>query len=82
MVGLVAAYFLDEGFGSTAGDVAGHSLNGTVVGAAWTASGQFRQAIDFDGVNEAVSFPDANALDLANTGTMEAWVKLDTFRTF
>ena len=39
------------------------------------ASGRFGQALSFDGVNDIVSVPDANSLDLTSGMTLEAWVK-------
>ena len=43
-------------------------------GALWSASGRFGSAVSFDGVDDVVSVPDANSLDLTSGMTLEAWV--------
>jgi hypothetical protein len=71
--GLVAAYSFDTG-GQTI-DASGHGHNGVVKGATWTSSGRFGGAFAFDGVDDWISVPDADLLDLTNAGTFEAWVR-------
>ena len=41
----------------------------------WNAGGRFGSALSFDGVNDWVSVPDANSLDLTTGMTLEAWVR-------
>jgi hypothetical protein len=72
--GLVAAYGFNEGTGITAGDSSGNGLTGTLSGPTWIAAGRFGGALSFDGVNDLVTVPDANALDLTTAMTIEAWV--------
>ena len=62
--GLVAGYGFEEGTGAAVADASAGGNNGTVSGAVRTASGRFGQALSFDGVNDIVSVPDANSLDL------------------
>jgi hypothetical protein len=69
--GLIAAYGLNEGTGTTAGDAAGHT--GTISGATWT-TGKFGGALQFDGVNDMVTIADAPDLHLSTGMTVEAWV--------
>jgi Concanavalin A-like lectin/glucanases superfamily len=71
----VAAYSFDEGSGTTVKDVIG-SHNGTISGASW-ATGKYGSALNFDGLNDLVSIPDAPELDLTKTFTLEAWVRPD-----
>ena len=58
-----------------AADGSGHGHDGAVEGAQWTPAGRFGGALRFDGVDDLVSVPDADALDLAAGGTWEAWAK-------
>ena len=77
--GLVAGYRFGEGVGTTTADVSVNGNGGTLVnGAAWTAAGKYGSAINFDGVDDHVRVADSASLDIGRTGTVEAWVKLDT----
>ena len=44
----------------------------------WSAAGRFGSALSFDGVNDWVTVPDANSLDLSTGMTLEAWVRPST----
>jgi fibronectin type 3 domain-containing protein len=77
-VGLVAAYGFEETSGTTAADSSGKGSTGTVSGATPVTGGKFGRALSFDGINDLVTVPDANALDLAPGMTLEAWVKPTT----
>jgi hypothetical protein len=72
--GLVAAYGFDETSGATATDASGNGHIGTLTGATRSPSGRFGGALSFDGINDWVTVPDANALDLTTGITMSAWV--------
>ena len=61
--------------GTTATDASGRGNTGTISGPARTTAGQFGGALSFDGVNDWVTIPDANTLDLTTGMTMEAWVR-------
>ena len=77
--GLVAAYRFGEGVGTTTADASANGNAGTLVnGPAWTTGGKYGGAINFDGSNDSVRVADSASLDLGRTGTVEAWVKLDT----
>ncbi len=76
--GLVAAYGFDEPSGTTATDTSPTHDNGTINGPLRSTTGRFGGALSFDGVNDLVSVPDANALDLTNGMTLEAWVNPTT----
>ena len=72
--GLVAAYGFDEASGATVTDASGNGRTGTLTGATRTTSGRFGGALSFDGINDWVTVPDNNALDLTTGITMSAWV--------
>jgi RHS repeat-associated protein len=78
VAGLVAAYGLDEGTGTAVADASGTGNGGTASGASWVDPGKYGKALSFDGTDDYVSIADASPLDLAGTGTVMAWVKLDT----
>jgi len=75
-VGLVAAYGLNAGSGTTVSDASGANNPGTISGATWSTAGMFgTNALSFDGVNDWVTVADSNSLDMTGALTMEAWVK-------
>jgi hypothetical protein len=71
---LVGAWGFNEASGSTVSDKSGNSNTGTIAGATRTTAGKFGSALQFDGVNDAVSVPDSASLDLSRGMTLEAWV--------
>ena len=72
---LVAALGLNEGSGLSVVDSSGRGNGGSLAGGAlWSTSGRFGSAVSFDGVDDVVSVPDANSLDLTSGMTLEAWV--------
>jgi hypothetical protein len=73
--GLVAAYGFEESTGTTVADRSGTGNTGTLTGPAWTATGRFGSALNFDGVDDRVVIADANSLDLTTGMTLEAWVR-------
>ncbi len=73
--GLVAAYSFDEGTGTSVADAAGKGNGGTISGASWDSAGRNGKALSFDGVDDRVTVPDANSLDLTSSMTLEAWIK-------
>ena len=71
--GLVAAYAFDEGTGTAVADASGNGLNGTISGASWV-TGKNGNALSFNGVNNLVTVPASNLLNLTTGMTLEGWV--------
>jgi hypothetical protein len=80
--GLVAAWGFDAGAGMQTADASGNGHAGTISGAAWTTSGRYGSALNFDGVNDWVTVADAAALDLTNRMTLSAWVRPDSLQGY
>ena len=72
--GLVAAYGFNEVSGPTAIDASGNGNNGTISGAARTASGMYGGALLFNGTNAVVTISNSVPLELTTGMTIEAWV--------
>nr|MBA2305323.1 hypothetical protein [Acidobacteriota bacterium] len=78
VVSLVGAYGLTEGTGAATMDSSGNSNTGALLnGAAWTA-GKYGFGVLLDGVNDHISIPNAPSLQLGRTGTIEAWVRINS----
>jgi concanavalin A-like lectin/glucanase superfamily protein/galactose oxidase-like protein/Big-like domain-containing protein len=73
--GLVGAYGFEETTGTDTVDSSGGARTGTLNGPTRSLTGKFGSALSFDGINDWVTIPDANALDLTNAMTLEAWVR-------
>ena len=73
--GLVAAYAFDEGSGTTATDITGHGLKGTISGATWTAQGWDGNALSFNGSSSYVDLTNPTLLKITGSVTWSAWVK-------
>ena len=73
---LIAHYKFDAGSGTVLVDNSGNSNNGTIYGAPAWVTGKSGYAIDFDGVDDYVSIPDAASLNFG-TGdfTICTWFK-------
>lgn len=72
--GLVAAYSLNEGLGTTAADASGNANTGTIMNAEWTKGGKFGNALVFNGHDALVTIAHAASLHLTSGMTLEAWV--------
>jgi chitodextrinase len=73
--GLVAAYGLNEGSGTTIGDSSGNGISGALQSATWTAGGKYGNALSFNGTNSYVDLGNPAALQLTGSMTVEAWIK-------
>jgi hypothetical protein len=68
--GLQGYWRFDETSGLTAADSSGNNRVGTVTGPAWTPAGRLNNALDFDGVDDVVSFNSPAATQV----TVAAWI--------
>jgi fibronectin type 3 domain-containing protein len=73
--GLVAAYGMDAGSGTTLADQSGAGNNGTISNGTWLSSGKYGGALSFNGTNTSVSIPNSASLGLSSAMTLEAWVR-------
>lgn len=69
--GLLVAYSLDDGAGTTVADDSGNGSHATLSGATWTSTGRFGSALSFDGVNDRIIGP---RVTLGSQFTLMAWV--------
>ncbi|MGI9258462.1 MAG: LamG domain-containing protein, partial [Gammaproteobacteria bacterium] len=77
--GPVAHWKLDDGTGLTAVDSeGGHNGTLTTGGPTWVA-GQIGDALDFDGIDDAIIVPHDDTLSLTQAMTFSAWVRSDAF---
>jgi hypothetical protein len=74
----IAAYSFTEGQGTTVDDIFGNH-DGTISGATWDSSGKYGSALSLDGVDDFVTVPEPDELDLTGPFTLSAWVRPDTF---
>ncbi|MFI7638897.1 LamG-like jellyroll fold domain-containing protein [Nonomuraea sp. NPDC049400] len=72
--GLVAAYGMEEGTGTTVGDSSGQNNTGAATDTSWT-TGKHGKALSFNGSSSWVSVPHAPSLRLTNAVTLSAWVQ-------
>ncbi len=74
--GLVAAYSMNAGSGTSVADTSGNAHTGTLsgAGATWTTSGKYGGGLNFNGSSGAVTVPDSPAFALGNF-TLSAWIK-------
>ncbi len=69
---------LDESSGTSLADSSGNGNNAACTNCPTLgADGIYNSAVTFDGVNDVVSIPDDNSLDLTSAGTVEAWIKIE-----
>jgi hypothetical protein len=78
--GLVAAYGMGEGTGTTVGDSSGNANIGTITGTGvtWTAQGKYGSGLAFNGVGGNVTIPHSASLNLTSSFTLSAWVQKTT----
>ncbi|MDH3455888.1 MAG: fibronectin type III domain-containing protein [Gemmatimonadota bacterium] len=71
---LVAHWTLDEGSGTVAGDASGYGNSGTLMNGPTWVPGYTGTALSFDGDDDFVLVPDADALDLAGDFTISLFL--------
>ena len=72
-----ALWHFNNGSGDIAFDASGNGNNGAIHGAKW-GYGKFGKALEFDGVDDYVSFPTLNGGNVFTAYTCELWFKTDT----
>ena len=70
---------MNEGSGTTTGQ---GLYQGQIIGNAVWTGGKVGDALHFDGVDSRVSIPDSPALDLTTSGTVGAWIYMDSITPF
>ncbi|WP_214316667.1 LamG-like jellyroll fold domain-containing protein [Nonomuraea sediminis] len=75
--GLVAAYGMDEGVGTSVSDSSGHNNTGTATATSWQ-NGKYGKALSFNGTSSWVTAQDAASLRLESRMTLSAWVNPTT----
>lgn len=75
--GLVAAYGMDEGSGSTIADASAKAGPGTTTATSWVA-GKHGKALSFDGSTSLATIPHSDVLKLTTGMTLSAWVNPTT----
>jgi hypothetical protein len=75
---LVAHWTLDQGSGTTAGDVTGNGNDGTLRGDPKWAVGQIGGALELDGNGDYVECGNSGILNITEQVTLAAWVKPDS----
>ena len=78
--GLVGHWDFDEGAGTAAADSSGNGNDGTLQnGPIWSADTPFGlgNSLNFDGADDYVEIIDHSSLDLPNTVTGSAWIKVN-----
>jgi len=73
---LLQGYWMfDEGTETTVADSSGFGNHGTIIGATWTASGKFGNALEFDGTDDYIEINGYKGVLGAQSRTVTAWVK-------
>ena len=73
--GLVSWWPMDEGVGSTVGDVSANAYHAVFAGGPTWTPGFLGNGLTFDGQDDALTVTMAPALDAPTTLTMAAWIK-------
>ncbi len=71
--GLLAAYPFDATSGTSATDVSGNNLSGTLHNASWT-TGKYANALAFNGSSSYVDLGNPSSFKLTSSATWSAWV--------
>ncbi|MGA4990008.1 LamG domain-containing protein [Nonomuraea bangladeshensis] len=75
--GLVAAYGMNEGSGTTVNDSSGHGNTGAAADTTW-ATGRHGGALSFNGSYSWVTVPNSTSLTMSSGVTVSAWVRPTT----
>ncbi|MDD5688231.1 MAG: LamG domain-containing protein [Elusimicrobia bacterium] len=75
VAGLVGYWKFDEGTGTIANDSSGNGNKGTISGCNWV-EGKVKSALEFNGTNAYVNCGNGASLNLTDSMTISAWVKV------
>ncbi len=76
--GLIAAYGMDQGSGTTLADASGHGISGAIAGAAWINPGMYGRALSFNGATSYVDLGNPPLMGTTGSMTWSAWVRPET----
>ena len=72
--GLIAGYNFNEGSRTTISDLSGNGITGTIAGATWTTSGEYGNALSFNGSTSYVDL--GNPIPATDRQhDLDAWIK-------
>ena len=73
---MVLGFNFEEGTGNIAEDKSGTGNNGNVSGATWVSNGRYRNALEFDGIDDYVKVYDDDSLSANISGefAIEVWI--------
>ena len=71
----MAAYSFNEGVGGSTADCSGNNLTGTVQGATWTNTGQYGNALNFNGTTNYVDLGNPALLQTTGSMSWSAWIR-------
>ncbi|MBT3266133.1 LamG domain-containing protein [Candidatus Poribacteria bacterium] len=81
MSGLIAAYPMDEGSGTTAADISGNGYDGVITDGAWT-SGVYGEAVEFTGGQSHMAADGVLSSLPNNAISLGAWFQLQAHTTY
>ena len=76
--GLIAAYGMDLGSGTTLTDASGHGITGTITGASWITPGKYGRGLSFNGTSDHVDLGSPPLMGTTGSMTWSAWVRPET----
>ncbi len=78
--GLVGRWGFDEATGTVAYDMSGNNNNGTLINNPTNATSTCKigYCLNFNGTSQYVSVPSVDTFDLVGTGSIIAWIKIDS----
>lgn len=74
---VVLSLNFDENSGTNVTDSSGKNNNGVASGSKWV-NGKYGSALEFDSMNDSVSVPESESLEIEDSVTIEAWIKIDS----
>jgi hypothetical protein len=79
--GLVGLWSFNEGSGTIAGDSSGNGNTGTISGATWI-TGQYGQALNFNGISDNVNFGHSTTFNTNQAITVSMWLNFEPLSVY